>query len=224
MTKGRIREGPPLFECESAKVRKCESNELLQLLSHFRTSHSRTSPYFGFIVDLVARHASAETVASSPRATPVSRTAAIAGRAKLLYGRRERQADGSAAEGHENFFSGPQLSSGAPRSLPSRLHLLRDRVNLPLARSRRERAGSLALRDFSRSRIRCSWRLGPCAFGSDRRRLMTRRSMSMRGPSKKFSWPLTASAPSVQPDVPRRMSNPKRGSAPPASGMPPNAS
>jgi hypothetical protein len=78
-------------------------------------------------------------------------------------------------------------------------------------------AGPVALRDFARSRIRCSWRLGPVRFrhasspaddGDEHEGVS----------SKKFSWPLTASAPSAQPDVPRPMSNPKRGNASPASG------
>ena len=53
------------------------------------------------------------------------------------------------------------------RSAPQptiRLHLERDPVNHPLARSRRERANPLALRDFAESRIGCSWRLGLVRF------------------------------------------------------------
>jgi hypothetical protein len=98
-----------------------------------------------------------------------------------------------------------------------RLHPMRDLVNRPISRPQRGRAGHLARRDFERSRSRCSWRLGPVRF---------RRASSQaddgdedsRVPSKKRGWPLTASAPSAQPYVPRPMSNPKRGSASPGFG------
>ena len=56
--------------------------------------------------------------------------------------------------GPSAFFQGTPSFSGAPRNPPSRLHLMRDPVNPPLARPRRERAGPLALPDFARSRIR----------------------------------------------------------------------
>jgi hypothetical protein len=69
---------------------------------------------FRFIADLVARTASPETVASSPRASTVSCTSAVAGRTKLPWGRRERQPDGSAAGGHENFFPELPVFRSAP--------------------------------------------------------------------------------------------------------------
>jgi hypothetical protein len=156
---------------------------------------------FWIIADFVARRASPETVARLTTRNTVSRTSVVAGRTTLPWGRRERQRDGSAAGGHSHFFRHPIAAKSAPQSA-IRLHLMRDPVSLPLARPR-ERAGPLAFREFARSRIRCSWRLGPVRF-----RLAS--SLADAGDehegvsSKKFSWPLTASAPSAQPDVRRR--------------------
>jgi hypothetical protein len=59
------------------------------------------------------------------------------------------------------FFSGTPLSSGAPRDLPSRLHLMRDLVNPAPRMTAAETRRPLALRGFARSRIRCSWRRTP---------------------------------------------------------------
>jgi hypothetical protein len=57
----------------------------------------------------------------------------------------------------------PILFRSAPqRAIP--LYLMRDLVNRPISRPQRERAGHLARREFARSRIRCSWRLGPVRF------------------------------------------------------------
>jgi hypothetical protein len=137
----------------------------------------------------------------------VSRTSVVAGRTKLPWRRRERHPVGSTAEGHPHFFREPQGLPGPPQPA-IRLHLMRDLVSCPLARPRRERAGLLACRHFQRSRIRCSWRLGPVRFRQASSQ--TNDGMSMGAPRKNLPWPLAASAPSAQPDVPRPMSNPKR--------------
>ena len=74
--------------------------------------------------------------------------------------------------GPSAFFSGGSIVSGAPRtSLPA--HPMRDPVNRLLARPRRERAGPSALRDFARSRIRCSPRMVRGASVRHHPRLMT---------------------------------------------------
>jgi hypothetical protein len=65
--------------------------------------------------------------------------------------------------GPSAFFGNPMLLRSAPQPA-IRLHLLRDPVSRPLARPQRGHAGLLARRDFARSRIRCSWRLGPVRF------------------------------------------------------------
>jgi hypothetical protein len=115
---------------------------------------------FRFVVDLDAHRASPETVENSPRATPCPRASAVAGRTKLPWRRRERQPDGSTAGGHPHFFGNPRVLRSAPQPA-IRLHLIRDLVSRPFARPQREHAGLLARRHFARSRIRCSWRLGP---------------------------------------------------------------
>jgi hypothetical protein len=102
----------------------------------------------------------------------------------------------AATKSTKTHFLGNPIISPAPRDSPSRLHLMRDPVNRPLARPQRERAGPLALRDFARSRIRCSWRLGlvrfrqasPPADDGDEH----------EGPSKNFTWP-PAALPSPSP-------------------------
>jgi hypothetical protein len=114
-------------------------------------------------VDLVARCASPETVASSPRATPCPSR-------RPWRGARSFPGDvgnGSRMEARQGamriFFRNPIVFRSA--SQPAiRLYLMRDPVSRPLARSQRECAGLLAFRDFARSRIRCSWRLGPVRF------------------------------------------------------------
>jgi hypothetical protein len=92
-----------------------------------------------------------------------SRASAVAGRTKLPWRRRERQPDGSTAGGHPHFFGDPMLLRSTLQPA-IRLYLLRDPVSRPFARPQRERAGLPARRNFARSRIRCSWRLGPVRF------------------------------------------------------------
>ena len=161
---------------------------------------------------------SPEAVASSPRTTPCSAPRPWRC-AQSLPATSGTAAGWQRGRGPCEIFRNPMVAVSA-RKPAIRLHPMRDPVNRPLAESQREPAGRLDLRDFARSRIRCSWRLGPVRFrqasspednGDER-----------EGSPKKFRWPLTASAPSAQPDAPRRMSNPKRGSARPASGMPPD--
>jgi hypothetical protein len=138
----------------------------------------------------------------------VSRTSAVAGRTRLPWGRRERRPDGSAAGGHENFFQAPHRLSERPATCHPASPDARSREPSPCSdRSGNARAVSHSegLQDRA-SGVRGGW--VRCASGRHRRRLTMR--MSMRLPSKNFSWPLTASAPSAQPDVPRPMSNPKR--------------
>jgi hypothetical protein len=65
-----------------------------------------------------------------------------------------------------NFFRN-SMSSGAPQNPPSRLHLMRDPVNRPLARPRRERAlARSATSPDCASRVRAGW--DRCAFGRRR--------------------------------------------------------
>ena len=97
----------------------------------------------------------------------------------------------------------------------------RSREPSPRSTGAGTRTGLLARRHFQRSRIRCSWRLGPVRF---RQASSRADDGDEHGFPKKLPWPLTASAPSARPDVPRPISNPKRGSAPPAPGMPPDKS
>ena len=100
---------------------------------------------------------------SSPPATPCPHTSAVAGRTRLPWGRRERQTDGSAAGGHPHFFRNSIVFRSAPQPAIPASPDARSREP-SLARPRRECADSLALRGFARSRIRCSWRLGPVRF------------------------------------------------------------
>ncbi len=136
----------------------------------------------------------------------------------LVAAKRRVGRGGDVAGGPSAFFRNPVVFWSAPQPA-IRFHLLRDPVNCPISRPQRERAGHLARRDFQRSRIRCSWRLGPVRLRQASPRADDEEE---QGVPKKRGWPLTASAPSVQPHVPRLMSNPKRGSAPPAPRMPPN--
>jgi hypothetical protein len=57
------------------------------------------SPQKRLVVHLVARHASAETVAEFTTRDTVSRPSAVAGRAKLPWTRRERQVGGKLGRG-----------------------------------------------------------------------------------------------------------------------------
>jgi hypothetical protein len=93
----------------------------------------------------------------------VSRTSAVAGRTRLLWGPRERQTDGSAAGGHPHFFQAPHCRQQRPAACHPASPDARSREPSP-APLRRERAGPLAFRDLARSRIRCSWRLDPVRF------------------------------------------------------------
>jgi hypothetical protein len=140
----------------------------------------------------------------------VSRTSALAGRAKLPWRRRERQPDGSAAGGHPHFFGNPRVLRSAPQPA-IRLHLMRDPVSPPLARPERERAGLLARRHFERSRIRCSWRPGTARF----RRASSQADdgTSVRDPLKKIAMAphcvrtlraTRRSTPDVQPETGKR--------------------
>jgi hypothetical protein len=70
---------------------------------------------FSIIADFVARHAWREAVAGFTVRDTVPRTSAVAGRAGLFWGRRERQADRSSAEGHPRFFWQPLSRRSAPR-------------------------------------------------------------------------------------------------------------
>jgi hypothetical protein len=148
-----------------------------------------------FIVDLVARGASAGGELTTGET--LSRTPAVAGRTKLP--RRERQTDGSAAGGHPHFFGNPIVFQGAPQPA-IRLIPMRDLVNRPISRPQRERAAcsrAYTLQDRA-SGVRGGW--VRCASGVHRRRRMV--GMRRGVLSKKRGWPLTASAPSAQPDVP----------------------
>ena len=172
-----------------------------------------------FIADLVARRASLETwrVHHARHGVPhVGRRGAH----KASLGTSGTAAGWKRGRGPSAFFrAAPIVFQSAPQPA-IRPHLMRDPVNRPRARPRGERAGTLALRDFAGSRIRCSWTLGPVCFR--RASPSADDGAEHEGSPKNFPWPRTASAPSAQPDVPRPMSNPKRGSAPPAPGLPPN--
>jgi hypothetical protein len=108
---------------------------------------------FWFIADWVARRASAGGEFTTRNT--LCRTPALAALTKLPWSRRERQPDGSAAEGHPHFSRKPHGLHGAQESA-IRLHLMRDPVIRPISRPQRERAGLLVRRHFARSRIRCS--------------------------------------------------------------------
>jgi hypothetical protein len=136
-----------------------------------------------FIVDLVARCASPETVASSPTATPCPAR-------RPWRGARSFPGDvgnGSRMEARQgamrNFFRNPIVLQSAPHPA-IRLHPMRDPVSRPLARPQREPAGLLARRHFQRSRIRCSWRPGAVRFRQAS--LPADDGMSMRRPLKKI--------------------------------------
>jgi hypothetical protein len=116
------------------------------------------------------------------------------------------------------FFGNPIVYQGAPQPA-IRLNPLRDLVNRPISRPRRERAGHLAYRQFERSRIRCSRRLGPVRF----RRVSSQAddanedrvaSKNADGPSLRQHHPpnptFHARCPTRNEEVPRS-----------ASGMPP---
>jgi hypothetical protein len=112
--------------------------------------------------------------------------------------------------GPSAFFGNPIVLQSAPQPA-IRLYPMRDPVSPPLARPQREPAALRACRDFARSRIRCSWRLGPVCF---RQTWSSPADDGMRNegfPQKNLPWPLTASAPSAQPDVPRPMVQPETG-------------
>jgi hypothetical protein len=109
------------------------------------------------------------------------------------------------------FFRSPMVLRSAPQPA-IRLHLMRDLVNRPISRPERERAGLLARRHFERSRIRCSWRLGPVRLRQASSRADD--GMSVRGVSrKKFAMaphcvrtirPTRRSTPDVQPETEKR--------------------
>jgi hypothetical protein len=136
-----------------------------------------------FIVDWVARRASPRTVASSPRATPCPARPPWRG-AQSFPG---DVGNGSRMEARQGairiFFGNPGVLRSAPHPA-IRLHLMRDPVSHPLGRPQRERAGLLALREFARSRIRCSWRLGPVCFRQTSSQADD--GMSTKGLLKKF--------------------------------------
>ena len=103
-----------------------------------------------------------------------------------------------------------------------RLHLMRDPVNRPLAESQRKPAGRLERRDFSRSRIRCSWRLGPLRFRQasppeddrDEREGSAPKKIPMAPPLRPHHPP----NPTFHAGCPTRNGEALR----PASGMPPD--
>jgi hypothetical protein len=69
-----------------------------------------------------------------------------------------------ARQGAIRIFSGNPIVFHSALQPAIRLYPMRDPVNSPISRPRRERAGRLANRNFERSRSRCSWRLGPPRF------------------------------------------------------------
>ena len=146
-----------------------------------------------FIADLVARRASPETGGEFTTRNTVSRTSAVAGRTKLPWGRRERQADGSAAGGHPHFFRELHRLPERPATHHPASPDARSREPSP-SHDRGANAPALSRSETLQDRasgIRGGW--VRCASGRHRRRRMM--GMSMGGPQKMRMAPCRASPP-----------------------------
>src|SRR5829696_9514113 len=91
----------------------------------------------------------------------VSCTSAGAGRTELPWGRRERQADGSLAEGHPHFFWNTFPAAAPPQPTIPASSDARSREPSPRANLFGNAPGLLAGPGFARSRIGGSWRPAP---------------------------------------------------------------
>jgi hypothetical protein len=120
----------------------------------------------------------------------VSCASAGAGRTGLPWGRRQRQADGSAAGGHPHFFWNT-FPAAAPGSPPFGFARCAIRRTVPSREPPRKRPGLLAGPGFARSRIGCSWRPAPVRRQDVGAGLGTRMAEQV-SPEKKFSWPPAA--------------------------------
>jgi hypothetical protein len=126
----------------------------------------------GVIVDFVARHTHGGKQCGFTKRDTVSCASAGAGRTGLPWGRRERQVDGSPAEGHPRFFQEHLHRRSAPQpTIPASPDV---RSGEPSSRANPcgNTPGLLAGPGFARSRIGCSWRPAPVRLrqGIDARR------------------------------------------------------
>jgi hypothetical protein len=181
-----------------------------------RVLPSKKTDHRGF----VARRTSPETAARLTTRNTVSRTSAVAGRTRLPWRRRERQTDGSAAGGHPHFFQAPhcrqqRLAACHPASPDARSREPSPRTTAAGTRrpSRVPGIRKIAHQVFVKAGSGALPAASSPADAGDEREGVS---------SKKFSWPLTASASSAQPDVRRRCPTRNEEMPLPASGMPPN--